>query len=149
MTQVVCKTVTYHDSGANSHKFYRTYAVGRLAIFQWGRVGAVGQWSGVRCASEHAASLAARGKISEKESRGYGDLQTITFDYDDTAFPIEPANKATLIPLDTRRQMSPANPVTPNAAPAPRPTPTPAPAPAPPPSASTCPGWAPTCARLG
>lgn len=123
MTTVTATTVTYHDSAANSHKFYRTYVVDDIAIFQWGRIGASGQWSAGTYGGMLGADNAARSKINEKINGGYGDRTTVTFDYRGR---LDPNDKDTLKPLhDLVLTQAAARPARPAPAPAP-PSPVPA-----------------------
>lgn len=66
----------YHDSGANSHKFYRLYALGSEYVVQWGRVGTVGQFK-----RSPGNRWAARQQSDSKEMKGYQQVGgTWTFD---------------------------------------------------------------------
>lgn len=71
--------VSYEDTLANSHKFYRAYVLhdeesGDVRVlFNWGRIGAKGQFKSVVQPGLEAAWRTADGKISDKVRNGYRD----------------------------------------------------------------------------
>jgi predicted DNA-binding WGR domain protein len=74
--------VTYRDSLANSNKFYRAYVISdedgndARVLFNWGRIGATGQFKVQTCATADQADTMASGKIYDKQRKGYGDPST-------------------------------------------------------------------------
>lgn len=128
-------TLEFNDPGANSHKFYRCYSSDDgVAVFQWGRVGAVGQWSAQKLGSAARAISEADDKALEKQSKGYQVTGRGKFDIN---WKLDPGNKDSLVRLDAARGPStpasspaspprrrPAAPAQPPAAPAPTPAPT-------------------------
>lgn len=70
--------VTYRDTLANSNKFYRAYVLrsedgtDERVLFNWGRIGATGQFK-VQVAHAGTAASMAEGKIYDKERKGYTD----------------------------------------------------------------------------
>lgn len=69
--------VQYHDSLANSRKFYRAYVMhdedtdDSRVLFQWGRIGAKGQFQVLVCPSLASAHSSADGKLHDKKAKGY------------------------------------------------------------------------------
>lgn len=72
--------VQYRDPVANSSKFYRAYVLhdpdtdDARVLFNWGRIGAKGQFQVLSQPDSHAAHMTANGKISDKVRKGYGGL---------------------------------------------------------------------------
>lgn len=75
--KAVVTEVRYVDPSANSSKFYRAYALSAedgsdfRVLYNWGRIGAKGQFSQAIMPTEDAAMSAAAGKIMDKERKGY------------------------------------------------------------------------------
>ncbi len=74
-TVVTVNTLEYDDQsqGGTSFKFYRSYVSddGRV-LYQYGRIGAVGQWSWKDAfASRAAAEHVAQGQLQSKQNKGY------------------------------------------------------------------------------
>lgn len=71
--------VQYQDPAANSNKFYRAYVLhdedtdDSRVLFNWGRIGANGQFKVLVQPSLQSAQSAADGKISDKVRNGYRD----------------------------------------------------------------------------
>lgn len=69
--------VRYEDRTANSHKFYRAYVLVDLdnndyrVLFNWGRIGAKGQFKVQTCYGPQDAYEMASGKIYDKKRKGY------------------------------------------------------------------------------
>lgn len=133
LTAVTCTTLEFNDDQANSHKFYRVYTCGSWTVFQWGRVGAVGQWSGSEHSSSASAKVAANDQLHAKKSKGYALVGVALFDHDESKLSVD---KDDLTPLDAgrrRAQASSAQPAPATPAPKPRkPAGAPDPDPAPP-----------------
>lgn len=76
--------VQYHDPMANSNKFYRAYVMhdadtdDARVLFNWGRIGAKGQFQVLTQPSRDSAVAAADGKISDKRRKGYEPYTTRT-----------------------------------------------------------------------
>lgn len=71
--------VQYTDPLANSHKFYRAYVLhdtdtdDARVLYNWGRIGATGQFQVSVQPGVEAAQRTADGKISDKVRKGYRD----------------------------------------------------------------------------
>lgn len=126
MSRVTVTTVSLIDPQANHRKFYRTYCIDKIAVFQWGRIGTAGQFSAARYNSAIAAKLGADTKITEKMSNGYGDKDVRTFEFDRA---IDPDDRETLKALGSAYAGSTPAPAAPPPAPDPTPAPRPTPAP--------------------
>lgn len=69
--------VQFKDPTRNSHKFYRAYVMhdpdtdDARVLFQWGRIGARGQFQVQVAPSLDSAKAAAVGKLYDKRGRGY------------------------------------------------------------------------------
>lgn len=72
MTMCEAFELRYVDPASNSNKFYRIYVTddGRI-VYQWGRVGSVGQWKHTGAASKRAAWDMADRQAHTKEMKGY------------------------------------------------------------------------------
>lgn len=74
--------VRYEDHTANSHKFYRAYVLVDLdqndyrVLFNWGRIGAKGQFKVQTCYGPQDAYEMASGKLYDKKRKGYEDHAT-------------------------------------------------------------------------
>jgi predicted DNA-binding WGR domain protein len=86
MSNVTVFTATYVDPDANANKFYRTYAVGRWAVFQWGRIGAAGQFKVTDRANHVTAKNVARNQVQTKLDKGYAWQANDTFDFNESIF---------------------------------------------------------------
>lgn len=65
-------------SNAQHHKFYRGFAIGSTAVFQWGRIGANGQTSYRDYESATAALWAVEAQLDRKIRDGYTSKQERT-----------------------------------------------------------------------
>lgn len=74
--------VQYSDPRANSNKFYRAYVITNedgsdcRVLFNWGRIGAKGQFQVQVAHSPEGARSAAAGKIYDKTRKGYEPFTT-------------------------------------------------------------------------
>lgn len=74
--------VTYQDPSANSNKFYRAYVLhdedsgDARVLFNWGRIGAHGQFKVLVQPEIGSATTTAAGKIYDKQRKGYSDART-------------------------------------------------------------------------
>lgn len=69
--------VQYKDPRANSNKFYRAYVLhdaesdDARVLFNWGRIGAKGQFQVLTAPSLASAQASASGKLHDKRAKGY------------------------------------------------------------------------------
>lgn len=82
VTNVQATTVFEQDYVANIDKFYTCYSLGPYEIRQWGRVGAIGQFSIQKHDIPMAAVRSTNTQIMAKERKGYANRQVVTFQFD-------------------------------------------------------------------
>ena len=80
--EVSAEELVYIDAGANSDKFYRVFAVGTVAVVQYGRGGTAGTFKRTAFATAELAAAAAGKQANAKFSKGYERVKSVTLRFD-------------------------------------------------------------------